>query len=605
MEDIFDFVKQEEAAYALPITVVDGWEWNMKEHIRLSKLYKNSQFSNGNDEKSRDDKPFKNIVRPILNVQYRTEGFDVKDVVLYIDNEDEYFKSFLVKKYHDRWATENGIDEFIDEVNESKVDYGGALVRDVAKKCPVIVPLETIAFCDQTNVLKGPLGIKHFFSPSELQGFASVGWGDTSKGADCTIEEAIILAKNEKIPDAQDGKANRTPGKYIECYEVNGVLKESWLKANGNPDKYVRQMQILMFYTDENGQKKGLKLYAGRAPEGTFKMFLRDKVHGRALGCGGVEELFDPQVWTNSDEITMREMLIAASKIILKTTDTTLKAKHPHGLKNMDQLEIVDIEDGKDIGQVNTTPVNFALFERKVSEWEDQARTMGAANDAVLGENPASGTPFKLQNLVTQQGLGLHEYRRGKYAAFMGGVYTDWILVHVKNDLVQGAKFLEELSLKELQQVADSLVTCQTNDIIKEKILHGLEIVPADIENLKTGIREQFMKKGSKHFLEIYKGEMQDVPISIQVSIAGKQKDLDKVTDKFVNIVRQIIAAPQILDDPRMAELFNQIIEYSGLSPIDFGMAMPKKPMQQIAPPQNVVPSTRVIPTPAPAFSGA
>lgn len=598
-KDIFEFTKTEETAYAQPITVIDGWDWNMKEHIRIAMLYKNSQFSEGNDKISRDDKPFKNIVRPILNLQYRTEGFDVKDIILYVDDQESYYKSFLVKKYHDRWAQKNKIDTFIDDVNESIVDFGGSLIRDENKKRPAIVPLSTLAFADQTNMLTGPLGIKHFYDPAELQGFASQGWGDKKNGATITIEEAIILSKSNQVPDAKTGKENKTPGKYIECYEVHGMLPESWYVKGGSPDKYVRQMHILMFYKDEKGDRQGLTLFAGRAPEGLFKVALRDKIQGRALGFGGVEEIVDPQIWTNYNEIVKKGLLDGATKILLKTTDSTLKAKHPKGLKELDNLELLEIEDGKDIGQVNTTPVNFALFEKASSDWDENARTIGAATDAVLGENPASGTPFKLQDVIIQQGLGLHEYRQGRYASFIGDeVYPDWILPQICHDLTNGAKFLEELSLKELQYVADALVECQINDIIKDKILKGQEIVPSDIENLKVSIRKQFMKKGNKHFLEILKGEMDDAPLAIHVSVAGKQKDLAKMTDKVVNIIRQVIAAPGILQIPGMADLFNQIIEYSGLNPVDFSILI--SPPKSALPPAPVA-QPPVIPTPAPA----
>ena len=83
-KDIFDFVIEQEAGFSKPISLVDGWNWNWKTHIRRSLLYKNSQFEEANDD--RKDRPFKNIVRPILNVQYRTEGFDVKDIELYVRN---------------------------------------------------------------------------------------------------------------------------------------------------------------------------------------------------------------------------------------------------------------------------------------------------------------------------------------------------------------------------------------------------------------------------------------------------------------------------------------------------------------------------------------
>ena len=54
----------------------------MYERIKLSTLYKYSQLATGKD----DWKPVKNIARPILNLQYRAEGFDVKDIKLYLDD---------------------------------------------------------------------------------------------------------------------------------------------------------------------------------------------------------------------------------------------------------------------------------------------------------------------------------------------------------------------------------------------------------------------------------------------------------------------------------------------------------------------------------------
>lgn len=570
--DIFDFVKQEEAAYSLPITVIDGWEWSMKEHIRLSTLYKNSQFSQGNGAKERDNKPFKNIVRPLLNLQYRAEGFDVKDITLYINDSEEYFKSFLIKKYHDQWANENEIDTFIDDMCESYIDYGGALIRDVNQKKPENIPLASLAFADQTNILSGPIGIKHFFSPSELQKYSAVGWGDPKNGATITIEEAIILAKSEKIPDAQDGKHNRTPGKYIECYEVNGVFPESWLYKGGNEDKYIRQMHILMFYKNEKGKKQGLTLFAGRAADDEFKMIMRDKIHGRALGFGGVEELFDAQVWANYDEIVMKEMLDSASKIILKTTDPALAAKHPKGLAELDNLSLLELENGTDVGQVSTTPVNMPLFQQSVTLWEAHAKEMASATGATTGISPGSRTSFNALSLLTQQGLALHDYRKGKLATFTGGVWRDWVIPQLAKDIVNGKKFLAELSLDELQKVAQSLVDCQVNDIIKEKILNGEVINPSDIDNLKGALRDQFMKKGSKHFLEILKGEFKDAAIEVEVSIVGKQKDLAKMVTELQTITAQIIANPAILNDPRMAQLLNQMIEATGFSPIDFGV---------------------------------
>src|SRR3990167_5847295 len=102
--NIYEFITTEENSYkALGIEVSDGFPWHMACHIKLTNLYKNSQFETGKD----DNKPYKNITRPILNLQYRTEGFDVKDIELYVNEAKNYYKSFLLKKYHEKWAREN------------------------------------------------------------------------------------------------------------------------------------------------------------------------------------------------------------------------------------------------------------------------------------------------------------------------------------------------------------------------------------------------------------------------------------------------------------------------------------------------------------------
>src|SRR6185312_8895933 len=60
------------------------------------------------------------------------------------------------------------------------------------------------------------------------------------------------------------------------------------------------------------------------------------------------------------------------------------------------------------------------------------------------------------------------------------------------------------------------------------------------------------------------------LPIAVMWDVAGKQKDLKGDADKLTNIFRQIIQSPQVFQIPGMAKLFNEIIESSGFSPVDF-----------------------------------
>src|SRR3990167_347503 len=293
MNYIFSLISSEQEKFKQAISITDEWSWSFQDHVLRTVHYKNSIFHRNHTE----SKPFKNILRPILNLQYRAEGFDVKDIEIFINDSKKYFKSFLVRKHHERWAREQGIDSFIDELVESYVDFGATLVKRVKGARPEVVPPQNILFCDQTDILSGPIGIKHYFSPDQLLAMSSAGWGETSNGATASLKQAIALSRSER-KEAQTTTTTKTPGKYIEVFEVHGQFPQSFL-GEGPHDEYSNQLHIVCFYQKEAGKKEGITLWRGPEKELPFKLIKRDPVHGRALGFGGAEELFEPQVWTN------------------------------------------------------------------------------------------------------------------------------------------------------------------------------------------------------------------------------------------------------------------------------------------------------------------
>jgi len=564
--DIFDYIAAQEVAYKLPIRINENWTWSMAEHIRLSVLYKNSQLATGKD----DFKPVKNITRPILNLQYRAEGFDVKDITIFVNEQENYHKSFLVKKFHEKWALENSIDTFIDTLVESYVDFGGALVKHVNDVKPEVVPLQSIVFCDQTDILSGPIGIKHYFSPDQLLAMADKGWGNKKYGANCSLEEAIEASRDIK-KDTEGGQLNDTPGRYVEVYEVHGNMPERF-RTHTDSKKYEGQLFIGCMYQKKDGTKKNIVLFHMPETKSPFKFIARDAIYGRALGFGGAEELFEAQVWTNYDEIRKQGLKDAASKTILKASGVmgaTIAQKNK--VRDMENLQIIDVGPDGDLNQIDTFPRNIQIFDNSQQEWLAHAQQMGAANDSIMGVSPKAGTPFKLQELVTQESHSLHEYRKGKLATFIGEIYRDWSLPHFAKEIAKGQKFLAELTLDELNYVMDCIVRNAENNMVKEKILNGELIDPEEIEGYKEIVGEEFKRKGNKHFIEMMKDEMKGAPLDAYVSIVGKQKNLGEAVDKIVNIIRFLVGSnPMTLAFPGTWKLINQVVEHSGLDPVDF-----------------------------------
>lgn len=564
METIYDFIKKQENAYQQDIALADGWNWNMPRHLRRSFLYKNSQFEEQNE--NRTLRPNKNIVLGILNVQYRTEGFDVKDIELFVNNPDEYYKSFLAKKYHEKWALDNAIDTFIDELVESYCDYGGALVKNIGKKRPEVVDLRTIAFCNQRSILDYPFGFKRVYSQGELKKAAKEqGYGKSENGANMTVNELITLTKEE---DREE----------IEVYEVYGYLPKEYLQDEyqeidlENDDEM--QFQVVAFYKDEKSNDLGVTLYKTRVPDlgKVFKLLKRDDIKDRALGRGVVEELFEPQKWTNWNEIKVVELLEAASKVILLTDNQSVVSKHKGGLKNMQNLELVEVnQDSRGVWQLDNTPRSMALFDRSIAEWENHGQVLGSANDSLQGETPPSGTPFKLYERQTMEAKGMHSYRRGKIATFVDEIYRDWVLPYIMREIVNDNTFLAELSANEMEEVAKRFTKHYVNQKLVEKVLGGKEIKQGEAEELAQIAEGRFMETNKK-FIKILKNEFEKKNISVRTNIAGKQKNLDLLTDKLVGVMRQWMQMKATgVDTSGMDNILNTILESSGLSPVMFG----------------------------------
>lgn len=584
--DIFSYITAEETAYQLPIEVVEGYEWNMPEHINTTVLYKNSEMVSGKNKGKEDEKPIKNITRPILNLAYRAEGFDVKDIQLYVDSAKDYYKSFFVKKYHDIYSVENAIDTMIDYLVECYIDFGGVLVKKLdGQPAPEVVRLETIAFCDQSDLLGNPFGIKHQLTADQLQDYEEYGWGDKANGADITIEELLVLSTKY---DSGDRKTNdikkkqiKSTGRHIEVYEIHGVLPESFLKEDGDTDKYVRQLQIVAFYTKEDGMKQGVYLFRGKEEELPFKFLARDEVFGRALGFGGAEEIFEPQVWVNYGMIRKKELLDQAAMQLYKSNDKELE-----GANMLSEKRAGDVVFTESLDQVDTHPRNMAVFDNAVSEWEVHAMQMGSANEVSLGNQPKSGTPFKLQELVTSEAHSLHEYRKGKLAVFVAEIYRDWIIPEMMKHFTD-KEFLADLDVDEMQYVGDAIVKKRIRELTVAKQLSAQPVDEQEMAALEAVIRNEFMQDNKK-FLKLLKEDIKDMPVTVKINIAGKQKYMPQMTDKLTNVFRQIAAAPQILDDPYMMKLLNEILEASGLDPINYHRGQQPTQPQQVQQPAQI-----------------
>jgi len=463
------------------------------------------------------------------------------------------------------------------------IDLGGVLVQK-GKDGPEVLPIQFIAFCDQTDTLGAPIGFKYYFSPDKLRTMASAGWGSDKNGATITLDDLIALAQFEKDPLGKDGqKKNRSTGKQIEVYLVIGSLPEHYLKDNDEMDNFITQRHVIAFYNDKDKNRIGVILYRNKDTEDSLLFFTSKEIRGRALGLGGAEALFNEQIWTNFLEIHKMNLLEAGAKNALYTDDPNYTNRQK--IVDMENNEITTIADNKRIYRVPTeNPVSVQLFEKSVNEWFVNAQLIGSAQDPMLGRQSFSGQTFRGQATLLNEGKSMHEYRRGKFAKFIEKVYRKWIIPDIKREILKGKKFLSTLTADEMQWVSDRLVVNQTNRFKVDYILDnkGKAPTPEMIQEFEQQVSTNFKKKGNKHLLEFLKDEFEDAEIKLDIDIAGKNHNLGEMADKLFSILRFAFQNPQgfqaVMQIPGMSESFNSILEYSGIEQVDFH-SMPALPI--------------------------
>lgn len=581
---IYSYIKEEENRFQTEeIKVGDNWNWSFRNHVQLIFHLKNGVFYTGENEWLR---AFKNIMQPILNLSYWTEDIEVKDVVFYIENEQGKMLSFLVKKYHDEvYVRENDLDTLFDELTESDIDYGGVLVQK-GVKMPEVVQLNSIAFCDQTDILGAPMGIKTYMSPSKLKSMSKIGWGEEKNGATISLEELCTLADNKKdAAGSKNNNENEVTGKTIEIYIVRGDLPKHYLKDDNDMEYTSNQIHVVAFYTDEKKNKQGVTLYRKEDVDGSLKFHTSKKIYQRALGQGDGELLLGPQIWTNFLTIHKMNMLEAGSKIPLQTDDPNFTTRNK--VQDMENLEVTVLEEGKSISQIPTAaPANISIIQNAINEWFEHAQFTGSAFDPILGKEASSGTTFRGQERTVAQGRGSHDRKRGKRAKFIEELYRDYIIPDIKKEILKGKKFLATLSTEELTWIADQIAISESNKRIKEMILSGKVVTKEEQTLLIQVIKESFLKKGDKHLIEILKGEFEDVELKMGINVAGKQKDLALLSDKLLSVFQFIFANPQgfqqAMQVPALAKSFENILEFSGMSIANFSTLL-QAPIQPIS----------------------
>jgi len=530
------------------IQVTDGLEFNQYQTLRRIEFYTSSRYLTGlNNRDSRGRlKPFYNITNYRVNIATRATDIDTKDIQIIADSPKFFPISFILQKEVYNWMKDTNFAKTLNEMGFTRAKYGGLLI----KKCMEDDELN-IEVVDWRNVITDPVYPeelvieKHYMNAGELSEMMDV-WDN--------VEEAMDIARK-----STDQKA---------CiYEITGEFPESYAPDGGDENVYKYQK----FYILKNGKTKHKILYHEFLEDENYMYIPWENVPGRGLGRGVVEDGFEAQMWTNDSVVREKEAMELGSKVIFKTTDPEIQN---NALTEMENGVVLKLSPGTDFSIANTITNALPEFARNVEAWNSQYERVSSTFGAITGETMPANTPYRTTAILNQEATSMFDYRREEMGIFLTEVFNEWVLPYLIKKLSKEHILRAEFTADELKAIDDSYANYIANEEVMKLILSGKPVYAEEYSQIVSGIKESLKATKQHRFLDIPKGAYKDFKGKVTVMTTGEQKNKAVVLESLNNILLTVAKAPQVLTDPKMSQIFGEILELSGsgLSPISLGL---------------------------------
>ena len=428
--NIFAQVLKEVGEFEKPIKIADskedsenvkflqesgkGYMFSQKDTLNLIDLYDNSKFEKGSRDSEGQDKIFLNIGNFRRKVASKQIRLGVKDYLFIPDDYESIWKAWFMARQFKVWSRENNQGELINELEENFPKYGSVVTKKVGKKVER-VNLKTLINTQDAKSLKqavltgGYVIESHNYSKFELKKFKD--WQtkdlDVKSGQKKTVYERYAL----------------TPRWVVDKFEG---------KTTEDEDE-VLTMAILTAEVNKKDDAVGHILYAQEISEDDFPYEEEhwDKQDGRWLGIGEVENQFENQFAKNLSANLRRRSLLWAAKKIFQSTDESIQRNL---VKDVKDGQVLHIAPNGNITQIDMASRHLADFNLMDQAIEENANQKSFTFESATGEQPPSGTPFRLQYMLSNAVTSHFDAMKEKLGLFLIRSYYNQIIPIFKKE---------------------------------------------------------------------------------------------------------------------------------------------------------------------------
>lgn len=539
------------------LQIVPNLFFNQKQTIETIFFYHNSQFKTGDYDDEGDRKYFFNIVRNPCKVFSKAIDFDTKNIRLLTAGGGDPLKTWFMERDLKYWMRNKQFGKILNRIFRELPIYGSVVLK-IVEGTPYFVDLRNFAVEQGADTLMDSNYIieMHPYTPAEFRNLGNkMKWNNMDK----------VIEDFHRMKDTPHIRVFERIGEFKNAAGKYSLKKVYW--ADVGSDLYDQNTgQLIAKYP-------GYELDSiDWTPEETKKQyweFHKDKIPGRWLGVGVVEELFEPQIKQNETANLESKSAYWNALKIWQTRDLAFNRNLKTDVSNG---QVLNAE--AEINPINVQEQNGAFFNEQTQKWLRNRDELTFSYDAIQGERSPAGTPLGSTQISITQTLSYFEGIQEEIALDIKEMLYDVIIPQFEKE--NRAEHTIRLVGKDL----DTYIEMCKNDLVMKELIRQMTMDrPFPTEEDKDIITiaiEQAIKQGKEKILTVPKGFYSGLKYDVDIDITGESVDTRVRAATFYALLQAITADPTILTDPVKRNFLTAYAEQGGVNLAEYVGSVPK-----------------------------
>lgn len=545
-----------------------AYTYNQGETIALIDMFYSDQFEQGLYDNGQR-KIFLNVSKFRSEVSSKQIDIDVKDIRFVPEQYANPFTSFFMQRDFKEWAKSKYFGELLNQLVEAFPKYGTVVVKKCGDGDLDFVPLQCLKNDQTAECLDDAMYV-------------------IEEHHDMTLWEIQEEYKEWNVEGFHSSKP-------FCAYEQWARVPKTWLSNPttgdvnvSDTDEMVDALVVVAFDRDNEKDNKAHIFFAGEAKERPYLEAHWSRRHGRWLGVGVMEDLFENQRAQNIITNLRRRMLHWGAKKAFQSTVTDLAGKNL--IRDIQDGDIIDVGQGGSLTQIDMAGRSGADFDQFVTEWQRNGDQKAFTYEVATGEALPSGTPFRLGVLLSNSTNSYFSYKREKLALFIKHFLNKFILDIFIKDMTKKDRIVQLFSDEQgFESLKAGAMEWVKSEAVRASLLSG-EMV--DTSTIEEAIQPFDAVKSMLY--AIPKDLYTEARMKVDIDITGESVDTAKEVESLTNLYQVLLQTGQV---ERALKVIDRAAALVGIDTAAFQAKAKAMPTPQIPNQKTNATATQPAPT--------